>query len=457
MKRWQALLLVLMCTACRDVAAPPEPFRLASLKMSFSKVALPANVSVPMFLQYEIISGGPSNWCPSWRSSDSTVAVVSGPNGAGSCVADVALTTRRPGKSTLTVSAGGESDSGVVTVLPSLQFASVSQRCGLTLAGQAYCWGGGVEQLGLDTATDDCISCWGVPRPVGGGLTFADLAATGSSACAATSAGEVSCWGHGTTPMRVAAPVALRSLTTGSSHVCGLASDSSAYCWGDNSYGQLGDGTRDGARDRPVEVVGALHFAALSAGGSHTCGVASGGVAYCWGLNSHGQLGVGDTTSSATPVRVSGSLAFVSVSGGDAHTCGLTSDGSAYCWGDSMWGQLGTGSDYAHLHDSSRVPSPVLGLMRFGLMDASSVVTCGITTGGEAYCWGAAGTPQCSYIGEWRICIPAVVATPTRLPGSTRFRVTGGQGGCWIALDGTAYCWDGLVSDAPQRVPGQPL
>jgi alpha-tubulin suppressor-like RCC1 family protein len=87
-------------------------------------------------------------------------------------------------------------------------------------------------------------------------------------------------------------------------------------------------------------VTGSLTFSSLSAGGLHTCGLVS-GVAYCWGRNAFGQLGVGDTLDRATPTPVAGDLAFSSLSAGYEHTCGVTTAGAAYCWGRNLEGQLG--------------------------------------------------------------------------------------------------------------------
>lgn len=91
-----------------------------------------------------------------------------------------------------------------------------------------------------------------------------------------------------------------------------------------------GDST---ARTTPTAVLGGRSFISLSAGDYHTCGIAPGGSAYCWGWNSFSQLGTGDSTSSATPVPVAGGLAFVSLTTGLYHTCGVTTGGVTYCWG----------------------------------------------------------------------------------------------------------------------------
>src|SRR6266513_5085228 len=81
----------------------------------------------------------------------------------------------------------------------------------------------------------------------------------------------------------------------------------------------------------------------LAAGSSHTCGVKSAVAAYCWGDNTHGQLGTGSTANSGRPVAVAGGFRCSGLTAGNFHSCGLTSAGTALCWGDDTYGQLGTG------------------------------------------------------------------------------------------------------------------
>lgn len=113
-------------------------------------------------------------------------------------------------------------------------------------------------------------------------------------------------------------------------------------------YGALGDGTTSN-RLVPTPVAGGLAFASVSAGDGHTCGVTVGGAAYCWGFNAFGQLGDGTTTGRVVPTRVVGGHTFGMVSAGTivpfwGHTCGVTTNGEAYCWGSNVSGELGDGT-----------------------------------------------------------------------------------------------------------------
>ena len=190
-------------------------------------------------------------------------------------------------------------------------------------------------------------------------------------------------------PVLVAGDKPWTQTTSGAFHSCGVTSAGEAYCWGRNTAGQLGDGT---TTDRPVPtpVVGGLEFQAISAGSNFTCGVTTGNEAYCWGSNSSGQLGTGTASPSLTPALVQGSLAFRSISTSrldqalTVTTCAVTTTGVGYCWGGNNDGQLGTGDS-----TSSAIPRAIAGGHQWAEVSASTVHACGVTTAGVAYCWGA--------------------------------------------------------------------
>src|SRR5690606_30433559 len=115
-----------------------------------------------------------------------------------------------------------------------------------------------------------------------------------------------------------------------------------------------GDGTMAPVGSRitaPVPVSGGRSYIDIAAGGDHACAIAEGGAAYCWGHNERGQLGTGNTTSSAVPAAVSGGLEFTSITTHQMVSCGISADGAGYCWGNGAAGNLGSGSK-----TSSNVP-----------------------------------------------------------------------------------------------------
>jgi alpha-tubulin suppressor-like RCC1 family protein len=199
-----------------------------------------------------------------------------------------------------------------------------SNACGLTLEGQAYCWGRNTSgQLGDGTTTDRLS-----PAPVASNLSYADLSVASWYACALRDDGvaDWDCWGHldsaykqleadtpmgATTPAPLAPGIEFRSVSVGGQVACGLTDEGAAYCWGDHLHGALGDGTvrdRFNPNDRPSMtprlVLGEHTFETVSAGFYGACGLTAEGVAYCWGYNEFGQLGDGTTVDRAEPVVV---------------------------------------------------------------------------------------------------------------------------------------------------------
>ena len=165
----------------------------------------------------------------------------------------------------------------------------------------------------------------------------------------------------------------------GAGHTCALDDSGVAFCWGLNTSGQLGNGTRL-ASPTPVAVAGGLTFATLGTGTDRTCGVTRAQEAYCWGS---ALLGNGTLSQSPTPVAVAGRHAFGRMSVGASHVCAITTDGDAYCWGLGTAGRLGNGSEVQQVS-----PAAVSGGLVFGSISAGLAHTCAITTDGLAYCWG---------------------------------------------------------------------
>jgi alpha-tubulin suppressor-like RCC1 family protein len=158
-------------------------------------------------------------------------------------------------------------------------------------------------------------------------------------------------------------------------------------CWGDNSSGQLGEGTNIN-KFAPVDVDGlSSGVSAITAGGSHTCALKKSGGLVCWGRNDYGQLGIGSTTSKEEPVLVIGLAGGVSaVSAGSRHTCVLMQAGGARCWGYNFYGQLGNGTTSILLDEPVNVSVLTDGLSAIG---AGQRHTCALLQAGGVRCWGA--------------------------------------------------------------------
>ncbi|MGH7590571.1 MAG: RCC1 domain-containing protein [Gemmatimonadales bacterium] len=246
-----------------------------------------------------------------------------GPRGLGSISFDTSYATMAPN-----IVDGGHAWTQVVT--------GYRHTCGLDEAGAAWCWGAdNIGQLGRAAGAPDSVCglapspCSKVPIAVDGGYTFTSLSAGGAHTCGVTTTGDVYCWGSddagqvgvggaadlcaGAFHIRCAlAPVKVYTgslvvftqVSAGESHTCALSDSLQAYCWGDDSYGQLGIGGGQSPAPSPVKTD--LRFVALSGGSSHTCGIAVGGAAWCWGDNASGELGNGTTLDVNVPVPVAG-------------------------------------------------------------------------------------------------------------------------------------------------------
>ena len=242
-------------------------------------------------------------------------------------------------------------------------------------------------------------------------------------------------------------------LSASESHTCGVASDGKAYCWGLNSSGQLGNGNTT-ASNVPVAVStsGALSgklIASIEAGGSHTCAVTTDNLAYCWGSNAFGQFGNGATgTTSNVPVAVStgGALSgktIVSISAGIEHTCAIASDNNAYCWGNGGSGRLGYGSSTASAVPVAVTTSGVLAGKTMLTVSAAFYHTCAVASDNKAYCWGEGIDGQMGNGSTNSVNNnPVAVDTSGVLAGKTVLSISSGQfNSCVNTADGNAYCW----------------
>jgi alpha-tubulin suppressor-like RCC1 family protein len=341
-----------------------------------STTIAPTPTLIPGDFRYRMVSGGyyhscgftlaGNAWC--WGNNSD------GRLGDGS----VATQSEAPVKVLTSVDTLILGDSIVVIPGPQLTTQVLSagrtHTCGIDLSQHPWCWGDneegalGIGELGPSNHRGSAV-------PVLTDEPYKDLAVGGLHTCGVTVAGDARCWGYnvggqvgdGTTaskPSPTAVGIGMIRtdplvifhspdpdfplppgpfIAAGYDHSCAITTAGPTVCWGLNEYGQLGDGSQAN-RASPATVAGGHAFAAVTAGLRHSCGLDNTGAAWCWGDNTYGELGDGTQTPSATPVAVGGGLLFSYIKAGELSTCGVTGAGVAYCWGDNEYGQLGDGT-----------------------------------------------------------------------------------------------------------------
>ena len=465
------LSLVGACGGGSDPTAPPPPSPLPPTTLTLKA---PPSVAVGGTLPISAVVTPTSP--VSWVSENLSVATVS-PTGAVTGVTPGSTTIRATAGQTSATATLTVYSPTFVELVKGTQHACARSASGALYCWGAN----GAGQLGSIAAPQkNCISivgqtgpaeCSSSPVPSTSSLTFVQVSAGGTHSCGLTGAGEAYCWGANSahvlstasetcsggglcvlTPLKVGGAPVFTWIGNGFEHFCGLPANGLAHCWGTNEFGQIGatvaescDGTP--CTRVPVMVNGGLAFQKMSLGWYHTCGLTTAGEAYCWGWNFYGQLGIDRTSDfrsgESSPVPVATPLRFASISAGRDHTCALTPEGIAYCWGLNTFGQLGDGTaaDYPQL---ALVPRAVAGGLSFNSLATGLEHTCALTAAGIAYCWGhnfrEASTEFGGQLGDGTF---ETRLTPTPVAGSIAFVQLGAGRAttCGRMATGAIYCW----------------
>ncbi len=272
--------------------------------------------------------------------------------------------------------------------------------CAIDNANQAWCWGNGeYGQLGNDAEESSFT-----PVQVSTDTGFSNpgkISAGDSTTCGINSVGAAYCWGSGGsgiigngTNESYDVPMSVTTLTSGVKDIsvgynaaCAVNSTDGAMCWGNNTWGILGNGTNTSS-NVPVAVSGlSTGVLQVSVGDLHACALVSGGMIKCWGYNAEGYLGNGGWTNSNVPVNVSGiTSGATAISVGSYHTCALV-NGGVKCWGDNYEGQLGDGTTV-----NKNTPVQVIDLTSGVIaIAAGGYHSCALLATGEIKCWGTNG------------------------------------------------------------------
>jgi alpha-tubulin suppressor-like RCC1 family protein len=259
-------------------------------------------------------------------------------------------------------------------------------------------------------------------------------------------------------PVQVSNSGSFKAVSAGENHNLALDTSGTVWAWGYNNYGQLGDGTTTTALT-PVQVSGLSGVTAIAAGNGHSLAVRNDGTVWAWGRNDYGELGDGTTSNSSTPVQVQG-LSGVTAIAADkgSSSMAVRQDGTVWAWGYNYFGQLGDGTT-----DNRLTPVQVSGLSGVIAIAAGSGHSLALTSDGSVWAWGSNG------VGELGDGTTTDSLTPVHvggLSGVTRISVSDGSSYA-LRSDKTVWAWgwngygqlsDGTTnnSSTPVQVTGLP-
>lgn len=265
------------------------------------------------------------------------------------------------------------------------------------------------------------------------------------------------CWGYtrygqlanaaissSSVPVSVQNAATWNTVSAGTYHTCAITNndvanaDQRLYCWGDNSYGQLGiNSTTSASTPTPVDIGG--RWIAVSAGAYHSCGInfpvsSTSGTLWCWGANGYGQVGVNSAEGKfVVPIKMGEDNDWIRVSTGDYHTCALKTTGALWCWGYNAYGQVGVGNRTVEIP-----PTLINSGTQWKTVTAGGHHTCAITVGDELRCWGANDNGQLGMGNNQDRLVPATIQTNvakiwTAITAGSKHTcaITGGELWCW--------------------------
>jgi alpha-tubulin suppressor-like RCC1 family protein len=377
---------------------------------------------------------------------------------------------------------------GAPVVVQSMAMGIYSEGgCGIDGEGDVVCWGGGYSAPS---------------RRINGARNVIQVSygsGSGRSGCALRDDLRVVCWGSNSAGQRgnplITEPVDaepatvvplsnVRAIANGGSVICGLTTGAQVYCWGQNDVGQRGVGSASVPPVQPTLVPGLRDVREIWAGYDNVCARRGDGVILCWGRNTSGELGLGDTSNRNVPTAVPAWAGATSLSMGANVTCAVLR-GEIWCTGASDDGALGLGSvfststprrvgtltgqrqvhvgysltcalqesprtvrcwghdDYGQTgshHENLTVPAPVLGITDAIAVEGGYRHMCLLRRGGEVRCWGIAGGNAYGQLGNGSLTL---VQVPTPVVGLTdAVQISAGYfHTCARRADGTVACW----------------
>lgn len=311
----------------------------------------------------------------------------------------------------------------------------------LTGCNALYGWGGGLTSYGSVDKN---------PTTIGANRTWVTVDAGMTVPCGIDTAKRLFCGldgGEQETPTPGGLPADWTALAKGLEHMCALRGSGDLYCRGDNSVGQLGDGTGAGYSPGAKRIGTASDWRSVSAGEYNTCGIRGIGDLYCWGAGTllGSTVGDGGSVHRSAPTRIGTASNWKSVDVGHGHTCGLRRAGDLYCWGTVV----GDGTTQQRL-----TPTRVGTASDWTTVSVSVFHTCGLRGAGDLYCWGGNSDGQVGDGTTTTRLSPVRIGTDSdwsliSAGGTDRPGGSGGGGEynaahtCGLRRPGALYCWGG--------------
>jgi alpha-tubulin suppressor-like RCC1 family protein len=282
---------------------------------------------------------------------------------------------------------------------------------------------------------DGAIKCWGTNRS--GEL---GIGTTGDPrSCSPADMGNAGL---------VSLPAPAVSISARREHACAVLMTGVTTCWGVNTFGQLGTGDTANRLSPSDPLVFPPGFTPvrLVLGDDHACAISAEERVECWGSDQKGQLGPqaagGDWHVPGPDVRVHGSP-VVDIAAGGNHTCAILTGGGVKCWGRNAEGQLGAGDTTNRGDRPDQMGDNLLAValdMRATAVAAGATHTCAVLAGGAVECWGGGDAGQ---LGQGTASSLATPSPPVALPAAATAIAAGDDFSCALLTDGRVFCWGG--------------